>query len=73
VSPDLRWFPVVTMLQLAADMVAGTAPEGFGHEIASTHYIDAWRALTEPAGWTDSELTRLRARFEEGEAGDRAP
>ena len=26
VSPDLRWFPVVTMLQLAADMALGSAP-----------------------------------------------
>ena len=34
VSPDLRWFPVVTMLQLAADMVVGTTPRGFGHEYA---------------------------------------
>lgn len=64
VSADLRWFPVVTMLQLAADMIMGTAPVGFGHEYAATHYIDAWLALTEPAGWTDSELVRLRARFE---------
>jgi uncharacterized membrane protein len=63
VSPDLRWFPVVTMLQLAADMVAGTAPQGFGHEFAPTDYINAWLALTEPAGWTEPELTRLRAHF----------
>jgi uncharacterized membrane protein len=61
VSPDLRWFPVVTMLQLAADMIVGDAPPGFGHEYAPTHYLDAWRALTEPEGWTDSELKRLRA------------
>jgi uncharacterized membrane protein len=65
VSPDLRWFPVVTMLQLAADMVAGTAPQGFGHEFAPTDYINAWLALTEPAGWTEPELARLRAHFAE--------
>jgi uncharacterized membrane protein len=63
VSPDLRWFPVVTMLQLAADMIVGDAPPGFGHEYAPTHYLDAWLALTEPEGWTDSELERLRALF----------
>jgi uncharacterized membrane protein len=34
VSSDLRWFPMVTMLQLAADMMVGTAPTGFGHEYA---------------------------------------
>ncbi len=64
VSPDLRWFPVVTMLQLAADMMVGTAPPGFGHEFAPAHYIDAWLALTEPAGWSEPELQRLRERFE---------
>ncbi len=64
VSPNLRWFPVVTMLQLAADMMVGTAPKGFGHEYAATDYIDAWLALTEPQGWSEEELARLRAKFE---------
>jgi uncharacterized membrane protein len=63
VSPDLRWFPIVTMLQLAADMVVGTAPKGFGHEYAPEHYIDAWLALTEPAGWTASDVERLKDFF----------
>ena len=65
VSPDLRWFPVVTMLQLAADMMVGTAPTGFGHEYAPAHYIDAWLALTEPLGWSEAELERLRDLFEQ--------
>jgi uncharacterized membrane protein len=64
VSPDLRWFPVVTMLQLAADMMVGTAPTGFGHEYAPAHYIDAWLALTEPQGWSEAELERLRGLFD---------
>jgi uncharacterized membrane protein len=64
VSADLRWFPVVTMLQLAADMVVGTAPPGFGHEFAAADYIEAWLALAEPEGWTPSELERLRKLFE---------
>jgi len=63
VSPDLRWFPIVTMLQLAADMVVGTAPRGFGHEYAPTDYISAWLALMEPEGWTQSEIERLRQLF----------
>lgn len=61
VSPSLRWFPVVTMLQLAIDMAVGTAPEGFGHTIAATDYIEAWLALTEPPGWDDAGLAKLRA------------
>ncbi len=65
VSPDLRWFPIVTMLQLAADMATGEAPPGFGHEYAAKHYFDSWVALTEPKGWTEEELSRMRAFFEE--------
>jgi uncharacterized membrane protein len=64
VSPQLRWFPIVTMLQLAVDMMVGTAPPGFGHEYAPSDYIDAWLALAEPDGWTPAELARLRRHFE---------
>ncbi len=63
VSSGLRWFPVVTMLQLAADMVVGTAPSGFGHEYSPDDYLQAWLALTEPDGWSKSELERLRLLF----------
>lgn len=63
VTPDLRWFPVVTMLQLAADMASGVSPRGFGHAYAAEHYLDSWVALTEPAGWTSEELGQLRAFF----------
>jgi uncharacterized membrane protein len=62
VSPALRWFPVVTTVQLAADMaVANTAPPGYGHVFSAEHYIDAWRALMEPKGWTDGQIARLKA------------
>jgi uncharacterized membrane protein len=64
VSPDLRWFPIVTMLQLAADMMVGATPRGFGHEYAADDYIDAWIALTRPEGWSEAELARLRLHFE---------
>lgn len=60
VSPELRWFPIITMLQLAADMGTGTSPPGYGHEYAAEHYLDAWYALTEPWGWTELSLDRLR-------------
>ena len=63
VSPDLRWYPVVTMLQLVADIAAGRAPTGYGHEYAAEHYIDAWVALTEPDDWSEADIERLRALF----------
>lgn len=62
VSPALRWFPLVTMVQLAADMpVGGAAPPGYGHNFAAADYIDAWLTLTEPEGWTADAITRLKA------------
>lgn len=66
VTDDLRWFPIVTMLQLAADLAAGVAPTGYGHEYAAEDYFDSWLALTEPEAWADEELARLRAFFAEG-------
>lgn len=42
VSPQLRSYPVVTLLQLMADMFMATAaPSGYGHVYAPAHYIDA--------------------------------
>ena len=70
VSPALRWYPIVTMLQLAADMAAGAnaTPPGTGHNFAAEHYIDAWRALTEPDGWRDEDVRRLKHRFRRADA-----
>ncbi|MEX1257694.1 MAG: alpha/beta-hydrolase family protein [Gemmatimonadota bacterium] len=64
ISTHLRWFPVVTMLQLAIDVAAGdSAPVGYGHVYAPEHYIDAWLAVTEPEGWTEEEIARLKSHF----------
>jgi uncharacterized membrane protein len=65
VSPQLRWYPVVTMLQLAADMAAGApaAPPGYGHYFAADDYITAWVSLTEPNDWSAADVERLRAHF----------
>jgi uncharacterized membrane protein len=64
VSSELRWFPVVTMLQLAVDMIAGTAPPGFGHNYSPRDYIKAWIGLTETKDWSDADLNRLYQRFD---------
>jgi uncharacterized membrane protein len=64
VSPDLRWYPVVTFLQLALDMAVGLmVPIGHGHYFAPAHYIDAWLAVTAPQGWTPEAIEGLKARF----------
>lgn len=65
VSPNLRWYPIITGLQIAADLLTGigSTPPGYGHEFAAEHYFDSWLALTEPEGWTESELEALRLFF----------
>jgi uncharacterized membrane protein len=62
VSPYLRWYPVVTMLQLALDMaMATTSPMGYGHVYAPEHYVDAWVAVTDPQGLAPGDVERLKA------------
>jgi uncharacterized membrane protein len=62
VSPYLTWYPVVTMLQLALDMaMATTSPMGYGHVYAPEHYIDSWRAVTDPQGLAPGDVERLKA------------
>ena len=64
VSPALRWTPVVTLLQLGLDMaLATTTPIGFGHVYAPEDYIDAWISLTEPDGWQENDVARLKDHF----------
>ena len=62
VSPDIRWIPVVTFLQQICDMMTATAvPRGVGHVYAAAHYLDGWLAVTEPKGWDEAGLTKVRA------------
>jgi uncharacterized membrane protein len=65
VTSELRWYPVVTLLQLTLDMaMATTAPIGYGHVYAPAHYIDAWIEVTDVGGWTAEQITRLKQHFE---------
>lgn len=64
VSKEVRWYPLVTMLQLTVDMMtATTSPMGYGHVYAPQHYIDAWMAVTDPPGITADDVARLKALF----------
>lgn len=61
VSPDLQWYPVVTMLQIALDMaVANGTPMGYGHVYAPEHYVDAWVAVADIHHWSPDALARLK-------------
>ena len=75
VSPELRWYPIVTMLQLALDMAVATAtPMGFGHVYAPEHYVDAWVAVTDVGDWSGDALAKLKeqlaAKARKTSAGD---
>ncbi|MBT2134455.1 alpha/beta-hydrolase family protein [Croceibacterium sp. LX-88] len=62
VSPSFVWIPGVTFTQLGVDMITGmSTPPGTGHVFAAEHYLDAWVAVTEPTGWTEDGLAKLRA------------
>jgi len=64
VSAEIRWYPIITMLQLIVDMaIATTSPVGYGHVFAPQHYIDAWVAVTDPPGITPEDVARLKALF----------
>ena len=64
VSPELRWYPIVTFLQLGLDMaMATTTPIGYGHVFAAEHYVDPWIELTEPQGWTPADIARLKEKL----------
>jgi uncharacterized membrane protein len=61
VSPQLRWYPVVTLLQLGIDkFMATSAPIGYGHVYAPAHYIGAWIEVTDVRDWSPEEITRLK-------------
>ncbi|WP_421844564.1 alpha/beta hydrolase [Mycobacterium sp.] len=60
VLPQTLWIPVVTFLQVSADMaVAVQVPDGHGH-----HYVaaaaDGWAAVLSPPGWTPEKTAKLR-------------
>jgi uncharacterized membrane protein len=71
VSPELRWYPVVTMLQLGLDMaVATTTPMGYGHVFAPEHYLDAWIAVSDAGAWSPNQIAQLKRYLAQKAARD---
>lgn len=64
VSSYFDWYPIVTFLQVTFDIpMATSVPAGFGHTFTPASYIDGWIAVTEPKGWTSSDIERLKDHF----------
>jgi uncharacterized membrane protein len=60
VLPETHWIPLVTFLQVSADMaVAVDVPDGHGH-IYVANVADAWAAVLSPPGWTPAKTEKLR-------------
>ncbi|MFQ6396137.1 alpha/beta hydrolase [Nocardia sp. KC 131] len=61
VLPSTRWLPIVTFLQVSADMaVSVDVPDGHGHTFHAD-IADAWAAILQPPNWTAADTVRLRA------------
>ncbi|KQY03430.1 hypothetical protein ASD37_26730 [Mycobacterium sp. Root135] len=60
VSPEMEWIPVVTFLQVSADMaVAVDVPDGHGH-VYVRDVANAWAAIMQPPNWTPEKTEKLR-------------
>lgn len=66
VSQQLRWYPLVTMLQLGLDMaVATTTPTGHGHVYAPQDYVEAWSAVLDAGDWSPDQIAGLKRHLAE--------
>jgi len=60
VLPSTMWIPVVTFLQVSADMAGALdVPDGHGHRYIKD-VANAWAAILAPPGWTPEKTQRLR-------------
>lgn len=60
VSPDLRWLPAVSFLQLGVDMMTAIKPpRGYGHRYSFDSYARAWAMLLDRPDWTQDALNAL--------------
>jgi len=60
VSPDTRWFPLITFLQVTVDQFLGTSvANGHGHNYGDMT-VYAWSAIAAPPGWTAEKTQQLQ-------------
>jgi uncharacterized membrane protein len=59
VLPEMRWYPIVTFLQVTIDLTnAYGVPFGHGHRYGADK-ADAWASIIPPAGWTPAQTEAL--------------
>lgn len=68
VSGRMQWIPIVTFLQVSADMaVAVDVPDGHGH-VYVKDVANAWAAILQPPGWTPEKTEKLRPMLRSNES-----
>lgn len=66
VSGRMQWIPIVTFLQVSADMaVAVDVPDGHGH-VYVKDVANAWAAILQPPDWTPEKTAKLRPLLSSG-------
>ncbi|MEU6565144.1 alpha/beta hydrolase [Nocardia nova] len=72
VSTQMRWWPLVTFWQVAADLTnAQGVSDGHGHNYG-TLVLDGWAAVLPPPGWNPQLEENIRTQLELSEAYERA-
>lgn len=71
-SASMRWYPIVTFLQVSADMAGNVTnsvgvPDGHGHNYGDSQ-LDGWVAVAAPPGWTAMDTDRVRRGLEKARA-----
>ena len=67
-TASMRWYPIVTFWQVAADMTnAASVPGGHGHNYGNFE-LDGWVAVAAPDGWTPADTERIRQALEKSES-----
>ncbi|MCV7220139.1 alpha/beta hydrolase [Mycolicibacterium elephantis] len=68
VSGRMQWIPIVTFLQVSADMaVAVDVPDGYGH-VYVKDVANAWAAILQPPSWTPEKTEKLRPMLRSNES-----
>jgi uncharacterized membrane protein len=71
-TASMRWYPIVTFWQVAADMTnAVSVPGGHGHNYGD-YVLDGWAAVVPPDGWTPEDTERIRLALEKSASADGA-
>ncbi|MET0702824.1 MAG: alpha/beta hydrolase [Mycobacterium sp.] len=69
-TASMRWYPIVTFWQVAADMTnAAGMPGGHGHNYGYS-VLDGWAAVAAPDGWTADDTERVRTALEKSRAAN---